>query len=180
MIACAFVVVFAATVVASLAVLANSGKSNPFRLPAPSVSTAIVFQVPLAEYSAILKNCSMTELQYNSTMKRWEAHKMVDLEAQLGAAVLAPYAGVVTKVQDHQMQGRQVTIKHRDGLETVLSNLSSETVVREGDSVSMGQRVGTVGMTSNIEFTSTPHLRVEVLKNGKRIDPNDYIDFPIK
>ena len=78
------------------------------------------------------------------------------------------------------MFGRQVVIDHRDGLRTVFSNLDRNTTVVEGQRVEKGQRIGSVGQTSNVEFIDTPHLRVEVFKNEKRIDPNDYIDFPVK
>jgi len=144
------------------------------------VSTAITFAIPVQSYTSILKNCSLTELQYNETMERWESHKMVTLEAPLGTAVLATFAGTVASVQDHMMYGRQITIEHRDGLKTVYSNLDRNVNVSQGDQVAKGQKIGSVGQTSNIEFTTTPHLRIEVYKDGKRIDPNDYIDFTNK
>ena len=150
------------------------------KAPGEEVSTAIVFGLPLAQYSSILKNCSLTELQYNNTMTRWESHKMVTLEAPLGTPVLATFAGTVTSVRDHTLYGRQVTIQHRDGLQTVYSNLDKNTLVVQNQNIEKGHQIGVVGQTSNIEFTNTPHLRVEVMKNGKRVDPNDYIDFPIK
>ena len=156
---------------------------GPFVDPnVPPVGTAVVFGLPLAEYTSMLKNASFTELQYNATMKRWESHKMVDLEAPLGASVLATYAGRVTSIRDNTLYGRQVTIEHANGLKTVYSNLSKTVAdgISEGVTVAKGQKVGTVGQTSNIEFIDTPHLRIEVYSNNKRVDPNDYIDFPIK
>jgi len=113
-------------------------------------------------------------------MKRWESHKMVTLAAPLGTPVLATFAGTVTAVHDHTMFGRQIVIQHRDGLQTIYSNLDRNTIVSVGTRVEKGQEIGKVGQTSNIEFTTTPHLRVEVLRDGKRVDPNDFIDFPIK
>lgn len=180
--AASFVVVLAFTIGITAIAISMGGKNKSLgnNIPAP-VSSAIVFANPVAQYTSILKGCSLTELQYNETMRRWEAHKMVTIEAPLGAPVNATFEGTVTKVQDHLMYGRMVTIDHgRDGLVTVLSNLAQDTLVREGDRVTKGMRIGAVGQTSKIEFTKTPHLRIEVYKNGKRVDPNDYIDFPIK
>jgi murein DD-endopeptidase MepM/ murein hydrolase activator NlpD len=177
----AFVVILAVTIaITAIAIAINNNRESVFNEPQP-VASAVVFAAPLAQYTSVLKGCSLTELQYNETMRRWEAHKMVTLEAPLGTAVLATYGGQVSDVRDHTLYGRQVTIDHgRDGLKTVLSNLSTETLVHSGDTVTKGQKIGSVGQTSNVEFTKTPHLRIEVYKNGKRIDPNDYIDFPIK
>jgi murein DD-endopeptidase MepM/ murein hydrolase activator NlpD len=147
----------------------------------PPVNAPVVFGLPVSSYSGILKGFSSTELQYNETMRRWESHKLITMEAGLGTPVLATFNGRVTSVRDHTLFGRQITIDHeRDGLVTVLSNLDPNTSVREGDRVTKGQQVGTVGQTSNIEFVNTPHLRVEVLQNGQCVNPNDLIDFPIK
>jgi len=178
---------FVAAVVLTIAVTAIALSIGPKRNnngtggPDIPVSSAVVFTVPLASYTSVLKGFSATELQYNETMRRWESHKLMTLEAGLGTPVLATFEGRVTSVRDHTLFGRQITIDHeRDGLVSVFSNLDPQTSVREGDRVVKGQQIGRVGQTSNIEFVSTPHLRIEVLKNGQRINPNDFIDFPIK
>ena len=176
-----FVVVLMVTIAVTLTtVTMGDKKSSQKKVPGEEVSTAIVFAVPVQNYTSILKNCSLTELQYNETMERWESHKMVTLAAPLGTSVVATFAGTVTSVQDHTMYGRQVTIEHRDGLKTVYSNLDRNVNVSQGDRVEKGQRIGSIGQTSAIEFIATPHVRIEVYKDGARIDPNDYIDFPIK
>ena len=176
-----FVVVLMVTVAITVTTVSFSGKPAKKTGTTPGNETpALVFAVPVQNYTSILKNCSLTELQYNETMERWESHKMVTIEAPLGSAVLATFAGTVTNVQDHTMYGRQVTIEHRDGLKTVYSNLDRNVNVSQGDRVEKGQKIGNVGQTSSIEFTTTPHLRIEIYKDNKRIDPNDYIDFSTK
>ena len=174
-----FLVVVVLTIAITVTVVSLSepkDKKEEIRTGTPP----IVFQVPVATFTQILKNASLTELQYNETMKRWESHKMVTLEAPLGTEVVAPFAGTVTNVQNHTMLGRQVTIEHRDGLKTVLSNLAPNTTVHEGQRVEKGQRIGFIGQTAGVEFVNTPHLRIEILRNGRRIDPNDFIDFSNK
>jgi murein DD-endopeptidase MepM/ murein hydrolase activator NlpD len=177
-----FVIVLMVTAAITLTTVSlTGGPGTPKKEdPGEEVSTAIVFAVPVQNYTSILKNCSLTELQYNETMQRWESHKMVTIAAPLGSAVVATFAGTVTSVQDHTMHGRQVTIEHRDGLKTVFSNLDRNVNVSQGDRVEKGQKIGSVGQTSSIEFITTPHLRIAVYKDGKRIDPNDYIDFTEK
>lgn len=146
----------------------------------PVGSTAVVMDVPVPEYLSMLKNCSMTNLQYNATLKRWEAHKAVTLETPREATVRATYDGTVISTTPSTIYGQQVVIQHRDGLQTVYSNLDGNLEIRNGQAVTRGQVIGKVGATSSIEYTSIPHLRVEILRNGKKVDPNNYIDFPIK
>jgi len=172
-----FLSIIALTAVITVTILALTDNEDR---PNQEVSTAIVFGLPVAEFTSILKNSSLTELQYNETMRRWEAHKTVSLEAPLGTHVIATFAGTVTSVRDHTMYGRMVTIQHRDGLQTVYSNLDRNTVVSEGQRVEKGQRIGSVGQTGAVEFIDTPHLRVAVYRDGRRVDPNDFIDFPAK
>ncbi|MDR0462143.1 MAG: M23 family metallopeptidase [Christensenellaceae bacterium] len=174
------VLVLAVTATVTVVSLTGPRRKGP-NGPGEEVSTAIVFGSPVREYTSILKNCSLTELQYNSTLKWWESHKRVTVAAPLGTPVLATFAGTVTSIQSHTKFGQQVTIEHRDGLKTVYSNLDNKNLqVAEGQRVEKGQQIGVVGQTANNEFTATPHLQIEVYKNNKRIDPNDYIDFPIK
>ena len=176
-----FAILIMVTVAVTLTTVTLTG-NNP-RKPSPPdepVNVPIMFAVPVATFTSILKNSSLTELQYNETMNRWESHKGVSIGAPLGTAVLATFAGTVTSVQDHTMFGRQITIEHRDGLKTVYGNLDRNVNVSQGDRVEKGQKIGNVGQTSSVEFVSTPHLHIMVYKDGARIDPNDYIDFPTK
>jgi len=174
-----FVVILALTVAITLTTVSLTGKPK-YEGPGEEVSTVIVFGLPVQNYTSILKNASLTELQYNETMDRWESHKGVDIEAPLGSPVLATFAGTVASVADHTMYGRQVTIEHRDGLKTVYSNLDKNVNVSQGDRVEKGQKIGSIGQTGSIEFINIPHVRIEVYKNGKKIDPNDFIDFSTK
>jgi len=150
------------------------------RRPTQEVSTAIVFGLPVSEFNGILKNSSLTEHQWNDTMLRWESHKGVTIDAPLGSPVIATFAGTVTSIVDSTFYGRQVTIEHRDGLKTVFSNLATNTAVTVGQRVEKGARLGYVGQTRNIEFHQTPHLHVQVYRDGRRVNPNDFIDFPEK
>jgi len=174
-----FLAVLVLTAAITATVVSLTGTPRRDR-PGEEVGTAIVFQLPVAEFTSILKNSSLTELQFNETMRRWEAHKGVTIEAPLGTPVMATFAGTVTSVRDHTMYGRMVTIEHRDGLRTVFGNLDRNTQVTEGQRVEKGQKVGVIGQTSAVEFISTPHLRIHVYRDGRRIDPNDFIDFQNK
>ena len=175
-----FAIALLLTFAITLTTITLSGNNDERNSQPPVGGGPIVFGVPVATFTGILKDSSLTEPQFNETMNRWESHKGITIEAPLGTPVLATFAGTVSSVTDHTMFGRMITIDHRDGLRTVYSNLDRTVNVAQGDRVEKGQKIGIVGQTRNIEFETTPHLHIMVYKDGKRIDPNDYIDFPAK
>jgi len=138
---------------------------------------AIVFRLPLGtENFNILKEYSGTQLQFNATMNRWQANRALALGAAVGTEVLATYSGVIRTVTS-TIHGTTVIIDHSEGLATVLQSLSSNVNVSPGDRVEAGQKIGTVGTTSTFEFTNTPHVRVEVHRDGQRVNPANFIDL---
>jgi len=66
-----------------------------------------------------------------------------------------------------------VVIKHTDSLKSVYKSLG-DVCVKEGDKVKKGEEIGTMG-TSTSEQAEGVHLHFEVLKDGKMVDPNDYL-----
>ena len=109
-----------------------------------------------------------------------------DLEAMRGGvAVLAAADGVVkatrdgvsdvnvriagaASVRDHQA-GNAVVLTHSDGFETIYAHLlKGSVVVKKGDRIKRGQRLGSVGLSGLTEF---PHLHFEVHFNRSVIDP---------
>ncbi len=98
-------------------------------------------------------------------------HDGVDISAPLGTAVLAPAAGRVKVATDHygsdDRHGKTVVIDHGDGLETLYAHLDT-ILVERGQAVAAGDRIGTVGSTG---WVTGPHLHLEVLEDGKPVDP---------
>lgn len=67
--------------------------------------------------------------------------------------------------------GNMVKIQHSNGLVTLYAHLQSVKVVA-GQKISRGQTVGLIGNTGN---SGGPHLHFEVIKNGARVNPLDYV-----
>ncbi len=67
--------------------------------------------------------------------------------------------------------GNMVKIQHSNGLVTVYAHLQSLKVVR-GQSVSRGQTIGLIGSSGR---SSGPHLHFEVIRNGVRVNPLNYV-----
>lgn len=85
----------------------------------------------------------------------------------LGDPVVASAAGTVTVVANlgNTSYGRYVVINHGSGWTTYYAHLNSQSV-SVGQSVSRGQRIGTVGSTGG---SSGPHLHYEQRQNGSAV-----------
>ena len=68
-----------------------------------------------------------------------------------------------------------MVIRHDGGYTTQYASLAEELKVAAGDSVSLGQAIGTVGETALVETTMGPHVHFSVLKNDESMDPNEFL-----
>jgi murein DD-endopeptidase MepM/ murein hydrolase activator NlpD len=147
------------------------------------ISAPIAFSVPLSGSEwTVLKTASLTELQRNNTLGRWELCGGYDLGAAAGTGVVAAYDGTVKSVSTgNTLTGTVIRIEHTNGLETVYSSLGSVAEnITEGTAVTKGQTIGTVGTTAGSERYDTPYVRFETYENGVQVDPAEYADFSVK
>lgn len=94
-------------------------------------------------------------------------HAGTDIAAPLGTPLKAAGSGLVTLVGDFFFNGRLVVIDHGQGLITMYCHMDQIEVV-EGQSVTQGTRIGTVGATGRV---TGPHLHLGVALNEAWIDP---------
>lgn len=104
--------------------------------------------------------------------RSWAMHTGVDLVAQYRAPVGVTAPGVVTKVGWEEGYGRMVEVDHGFGIRTRYAHLDS-ALVKEGDQVSHGQQVGTLGNTGR---SSGPHVHYEVVVDGRPVDPLRFME----
>ncbi len=112
---------------------------------------------------------------YYETMDYWKSHEAIDIASVPGSEVASAENGTVTFVGKDPLLGVVIKISHGENYETVYANLHSETRVHEGQEVSKGQVIGHVGESSVIESGTEPHLHFELIKNGKKVNPEEYI-----
>ena len=139
----------------------------------------IVFADPVLNAS-VLKGYSGTELQYNATLNKWEAHKAIDFLAPSGTNVFAVYGGTVQSVYTNYMEGTVIVLDHGGGLRTVYKSLDSEVSVEQGGSVEKGQVIGVVSDSATSESADGAHIHFEVWKDGTKIDPSAYLTMEDK
>lgn len=142
------------------------------------VVSAPTYVVPMKD-ATVIKDYSAKELQYNESLKQWEIHKAIDFQAGENASVLAFSDGTVSNVYSNYLEGTVVEITHANGLVSVYKSLSSASV-KIGDKVSAGQTIGVAGNTMAQEQNQGNHLHFEVLKNSKKVNPNEYLDLSTK
>lgn len=87
--------------------------------------------------------------------------------------IVAVQDGTVVRAGYHSGWGNYVRIDHGNGIETLYAHLQNGSMtVSEGDAVSQGQQIGTMGDTGS---ATGVHLHFEVYVNGLQVDPLPYI-----
>ena len=111
-----------------------------------------------------------SELVYSETMGDYRAHSGVDFEAQVGDTVYAINKGTVTAIYTDAMLGKVVEIDHAHNV--IAKYCSVETTLSVGDSVEIGQAVGTLDKIP-FEASEQSHLHLQITHNGAIVDPLD-------
>ena len=105
------------------------------------------------------------------------SHKAIDISSGpvpvLGKPAVAADGGVVIEASTgwNGGYGTVVKIQHSNGLITVYAHLQTLKVVK-GQKVSAGQTIGLIGNTGR---SFGPHLHFEVIKNGVKVNPLNYV-----
>ena len=138
------------------------------------VDTKIVFTMPVKS-AQIIKNYTSSTVVFNQTLGVYTGHMGIDFGASAGEQVLSAYSGEVEKIETSYLQGTTVTINHGNGLKTVYNSIDVNESLSEGQEVLTGDVIGYVSDNNRQEYKDGPHLHFEVLLNGERINPNEYL-----
>ncbi len=123
----------------------------------------------------ILTGHSVETLVYDITMGDWRTHTGLDIAASVGDKVHAPAAGVVTAVTEDVMLGTTVVIDHGGTVSSICANLAEVPTVAVGDTVSVGDIIGSVGETAIAESALPSHLHFSVTRGGEPVDPMELL-----
>lgn len=102
-----------------------------------------------------------------SSTRKARHHNGIDVSARKGTPVLASGDGTIVFAGYRSSYGKLVEIEHAQGVVTRYAHLD-KFVVKKGQQVEAGQKVGTVGTTGRV---TGPHLHFEVLVGNKHVDP---------
>ena len=115
----------------------------------------------------------LTAFRYSSNFgpRDGKLHKGVDMAGPTGSPIYATGDGVVIFSGWQSGYGKVVKIQHDFGFTTVYAH-QNKLRVTKGQRVSRGERIGDMGSTGR---SSGPHLHYEVVKNGRAVNPMNYI-----
>lgn len=123
----------------------------------------------------VIKEFAKDNLIYSETLEEWITHLGIDIKADRTTIVKAVADGTVKSIKNDPRYGLTVTIEHADGYTSVYSSLLTAEFVKEGEKVTQGQTIGTVGNSAVFEVAEDNHLHFELLKDGSNINPEIYL-----
>jgi murein DD-endopeptidase MepM/ murein hydrolase activator NlpD len=100
-----------------------------------------------------------------------EFHKGIDISAPNGVPIRATGDGVVKSAQMENGYGREVTIDHGHGVETLYGHMSGFAVM-PGQTVVRGQVIGYVGHSGRVTGN---HVHYEVRIRNTPVNPHKYL-----
>ncbi len=106
--------------------------------------------------------------------KKWYLHKGTDIAFQRGYPILATANGKVVENKFEPLGfGNYIVIRHKYGFFTKYAHLD-RVYVKEGDMVTQGQKIGTLGSTG---LSTGPHVHYEVRIGSQVVDPERYLSI---
>lgn len=119
----------------------------------------------------ILNGFSGGELVKSKTLNEWRTHDGIDIKAAADTPVKSACNGIIEEVVEDPLWGTCVTISHDGNYQTFYKGLAPNTDVKKGQTVNMGDVIGYVGNTAEIEIAEESHLHFAVKQNGEWLDP---------
>ncbi|EKT4065130.1 peptidoglycan DD-metalloendopeptidase family protein [Stenotrophomonas maltophilia] len=149
---------------------------TPVTLPLPIASVTLVeATLPPPSFFMPLSNARVTSVFGHVADFRQSAHHGTDFAARRGTAVLAPADGTVIAAThaypDGANYGTVVVIDHGGGWQSLFAHLQ-DFAVQPGQQVRRGDPIARSGNTGR---TTGPHLHMELLRNGTRVDPQHWL-----
>lgn len=116
----------------------------------------------------------------DDTSGRTKLYEGVNINNVEGTPVVATADGVVSRVQLNATDenGIYIVIDHENGYETTYTHLRPDVSVRNGEKVTRGQRIGSIGRTGIMIVQVAPHILYKVRHHGDLVNPGRYFFAP--
>ena len=108
--------------------------------------------------------------------QQWYLHKGIDIAYRRGIEVVSAANGkVIERKYDPMGFGNYLVIRHSYGFATKYAHMDN-VYVEEGDTVTQGQKIGTMGNTG---MSTGPHLHFEVRIGSQVVDPQRFLNVQL-
>lgn len=143
-----------------------------YRWQAPGDAFTSYWQEDGTEVPYRLKATPMQDYeQITSLLKDRPSHAGMDFKTPVGTPVVAPFDGVVTRVNwNWTSNGNCVEVKYKDGAVAKFLHLS-ENRAEAGSTVKAGD---VIALSGNTGRSTAPHLHYQIEKGSKVVDPLTY------
>lgn len=125
---------------------------------------------PVQDHEAWISS-SFSRSRFHPILLYNRPHEGIDIAAHAGTPILATASGRVAFVGRQPGYGKMIEIDHGNGFRTRYAHAAALHVKR-GQRVERGDMIGEVGQTG---LANAPNLHYEVLRNGRPVNPRDYL-----
>lgn len=150
----------------STAPVSSAASSEPSSQTKPQETA---FAYPLT--GEVIHEYSKGELVKSVTMNDWRTHDGIDLKADANTPVKSCADGTVAEVTTDSLWGVCITIEHANGVTSYYYGLTESVQVKQGQEVAIGDVIGYVGDTNQLEVAEEPHLHFAMKQDGAWVDP---------
>lgn len=123
----------------------------------------------------VLMNYSMDKTIYFATLDQYKYNPALIIQGEVGEEVWSAEEGEVTSIKTDAQTGTTVTVNLGDGYEAVYGQLK-DVAVKEGQRVDKGELLGYLAEPTKYYSVEGANLYFELLKNGKSVNPLEYLD----
>ncbi len=123
----------------------------------------------------VIMKYNMEQTVYFETLDQYKRNPAMIIDGEVGDAVVAAAAGVVSKVETDRETGQTVTIDMGNGYEAVYGQLEGISV-NEGVYVEEGESIGILAEPTKYYSVEGCNLYFKLSKEGNTVDPLEYLE----
>lgn len=123
----------------------------------------------------VIQSYSMDTTVYFPTLEQYKCSPAIEIQSEVGTAVVAPANAKVIELGEDARIGRYVRLEIGNGYQLVLGQLT-DLMVTEGDYVAQGTQIGAVASPTRYFVVEGDNLYFQMYHGEETVDPLDYLE----
>lgn len=146
-----------------------SNATTPYTLTITTENNAFILPIKKGEFQKTVGY----GMRIHPIYKSKKLHTGVDFIAPLGTPILSVQNATVIRVQQSEEEGygNNIILQLNEKTQVMYAHMDL-IKVKVGQQITKGTVIGTVGNTG---LSTNPHLHFEVVEDGKKVDPKDFL-----